>query len=361
MIARGVIAGLESRGFEVTTIPTGRSLVQLASMTTALADWDAYTHLRYLSMLKQARPDCVLGFYDYDSTLVRACANLRIPYVASIHIYWPVCPVGTLYIDGSGICPGPGLSRCLRHMSGTIPPLRLPMNLTWLPAPLGLGVFLKNRNRVPNLRKAAAIIVPSEAISVILQKVGLSNITVVPNGLDLDAHPSELWRAGPKKILFASGAASERKGVGHFVELARRLSSSHPDAVFAATSFAGSGPVRGLGRLAHAEVLREMRESYAVVAPSLWNEPFSVTIQEAMACGKAVVAYDAGGNAEMLGGTGVIVPRGDLSALCSSVEALLRDEERAIRLGAQARARAEEMFPARKMIDGYARVLQSVA
>lgn len=103
-----------------------------------------------------------------------------------------------------------------------------------------------------------------------------------------------------------------------------------------------------------------MRDSYVIVAPSLWEEPLSVTIQEAMASGKAVIAYDVGGTAELIGDAGVLVPRGDISALCSATRDLLADSGRVARLGIKARARAESMFRLERMVEGYVRILQSV-
>jgi glycosyltransferase involved in cell wall biosynthesis len=361
IIVQELITGLGSRGFEVAPLTTRRTLGQMLSMSLSPRDWDVYTYLQYLAKLEELDPDCVLAFYDYDSSLLRACTSLEIPYVAAVHIYWPVCPVGTLYVDRQGVCPGPEWSRCLRHMSGAVPPTRLPLGATWVPAPLGASIYLKTRQRAGELAQSRAIVVPGQRMLEILRGFGLRNISQVPNGLDLRNTPARSWTHGRKRILFASGATSERKGFGHFVKVATALSPAGGDTDFAATSYSGNGVVKGLGRLPYVEVLREMRESYAVVAPSLWEEPYSVTIQEAMASGKPVVAYDIGGNAELLGGTGVIVPPGDVAALESAVRDLLFDERRAVRLGSLARARADAMFDSGRMVDGYARVLNAVA
>jgi glycosyltransferase involved in cell wall biosynthesis len=361
VIAQTLITGLQSKGLQLATMPTDRSIPQVVAMGASPVDWDAYSYLRYMHQLDRLAPDCVLGFYDYDSSLLRACVHQGIPYVASVHIYWPICPVGTLYIDGVGVCPGPQPTRCLRHMSESLPPTRLPLGVRWVPAPVGFGIYLKTRFRAKELRNASAIIVPSRRILEILNRFGLSNVTQVPNGLSIENIPSQPWTSGRKQILFASGAATERKGFGHFEELARNLaSSSEGGPIFSATSYTGTGVVKGLGRLPYADVLREMRQSYAVVAPSLWEEPYSVTVQEAMASGKPVVAYDVGGNAELIGDEGVVVPRGDVAALCTAVRDLLSDETRAIGLGTKARMRAAALFRSETMVDEYARILQSV-
>jgi glycosyltransferase involved in cell wall biosynthesis len=360
IIANELTEGLRSRGFEIVSDTAGRSMGQLASMAASPLDWDPWSYLSYQRKLDSIHPDCVLGFYDYDSALVRACSDRGVPYVGSIHIYWPVCPIGTLYIDGSGVCSGPGLGKCLRHMSRAVPPTRLPLDLRWLPAPIGLGVYWKTADRLSELERASALIVPSAWMVRTFRNLGLTKVREVPNGLRLDGIPSRPWSGGTKRVLFASGAATERKGFTHFLQIAKRLTPSEEGAVFVTTGAQGGEHVTSLGRLSHDDVLREMREAYLVVAPSLWDEPFSVAIQEAMASGKPVVAYDVGGNAELLGDTGVLVRRGDLTGLSDTVRALLRDERRAVLLGTRARARVEKGLTSQRMVDGYAEIIEEV-
>ena len=99
-----------------------------------------------------------------------------------------------------------------------------------------------------------------------------------------------------------------------------------------------------------------------VVHPSL-REIFPNVVGEAMACGRAVIAADAGGTGELLGrdgSTGVLVPPGDPDALADAVRQLLADPARLAAIGASARRRIEEVFPVRRMVDGYATALAEV-
>jgi glycosyltransferase involved in cell wall biosynthesis len=99
-----------------------------------------------------------------------------------------------------------------------------------------------------------------------------------------------------------------------------------------------------------------------VVHPSL-QEIFPNAVGEAMACGRPVIASDAGGTAELLGRddvTGRLVPPGDPEALASALLTLLADPSGRARLGAAARRRIETEFSLRRMIDGYEQVLKQV-
>ncbi|MER6320250.1 DUF3492 domain-containing protein [Streptomyces sp. NPDC001581] len=81
-----------------------------------------------------------------------------------------------------------------------------------------------------------------------------------------------------------------------------------------------------------------------VVVLSSVIEGFPVTLAEAMFCGRATVSTDVGAVFEVIGGTGLVVPPRNPRALADACLSLLRDPERAQRLGAAARARAVELF-----------------
>ncbi|MGW1641028.1 DUF3492 domain-containing protein [Streptomyces lavendulae] len=73
-------------------------------------------------------------------------------------------------------------------------------------------------------------------------------------------------------------------------------------------------------------------------------EGFPLTLAEAMFCGRATVSTDVGAVREVIGGTGLVVPPRNPRALADACLALLRDPDRAQRLGAAGRARALELF-----------------
>jgi glycosyltransferase involved in cell wall biosynthesis len=75
-----------------------------------------------------------------------------------------------------------------------------------------------------------------------------------------------------------------------------------------------------------------------------------------------VIAADAGGTAELVGGddAGVLVPPGDPDALAQAVRELLDDPERRRRIGESARRRIEEEFPLGRMIERYEAALTAV-
>lgn len=99
-----------------------------------------------------------------------------------------------------------------------------------------------------------------------------------------------------------------------------------------------------------------------VIHPSL-HEIFPNAVGEAMSCGRAVLAADAGGTGELLGRdgtTGVLVPASDPAAMAVATRELLNDTARRDRIGAAARRRIQVEFPLDRMIDGYEAALEQV-
>jgi glycosyltransferase involved in cell wall biosynthesis len=65
------------------------------------------------------------------------------------------------------------------------------------------------------------------------------------------------------------------------------------------------GPVRG------AALAEAMRESLAVVVPSVWDEAFGIVAAEAISCGRLALASAVGGLPEVLDGLDCTAPPGD--------------------------------------------------
>lgn len=100
--------------------------------------------------------------------------------------------------------------------------------------------------------------------------------------------------------------------------------------------------------------------SDVVVHPAL-VEPFGITVLEAMAAGRPVVAADAAGPRHLVvhGVTGLVYPRGDVDALVAALTELAGDPGRRRAMGAAGRRRAGE-FSVQRMVDAVGQVWDDV-
>jgi glycosyltransferase involved in cell wall biosynthesis len=90
----------------------------------------------------------------------------------------------------------------------------------------------------------------------------------------------------------------------------------------------------------HFEIAAYMNAADIIVAPSCLPEQYGRVLAEAMACGKVVVASDAGAYPELIGDCGIIVSQANSQALVAVLRRLLINPSLGRELGTRAAARA---------------------
>jgi glycosyltransferase involved in cell wall biosynthesis len=92
-------------------------------------------------------------------------------------------------------------------------------------------------------------------------------------------------------------------------------------------------------------------------------EAMPLTMLEAMAVGRPIVANAVGGLTEIVrtGETGLLVPRDDPPAFADAVLELAADPKRRLAMGVSGRARFEREYTFERMVDRYAELLTDVA
>lgn len=116
--------------------------------------------------------------------------------------------------------------------------------------------------------------------------------------------------------------------------------------------------VRVLGRVDDDEKRRALEAADVLCAPSLGGESFGMVLTEAFAAGTPVVASDIAGYRDVVrdGRDGLLVPRGDATALAETLRDLWLDPARRVAMGEAAAQRAQRFaWPhvAREVLDAY--------
>lgn len=120
-----------------------------------------------------------------------------------------------------------------------------------------------------------------------------------------------------------------------------------------------TGPLRWLGRLDRAELLRVMGEAAIFAAPAQL-EPSGLSILEAAKSGCALVLSDLEGMVELWGDAARFVPPGDSEALRRTLQELADDRPTLREFQMAARDRAQR-FSRSAMVSGYLRAYRSLS
>ncbi len=238
----------------------------------------------------------------------------------------------------------------------------------------------------PALNRIIAIADAQKKYLVDEEGVPEKQITVIPNGIPLDAAGEQERADLRRSVRQELGVADETPVVGvtavlrpeknheMLLEAMAQVRSSVPDAELwivgdgprrefleeTAAGHAGSA-VRFLGRRADA---RRVMAGFDVAVlsshPRVETQPLALL--EAMDAGLPVVATQVGALHEMVedGASGLLVPPGDSQSMAAALITLLRDPERRTRYGARGRRIVHDRFSVETMVDSTAELILSL-
>jgi len=255
----------------------------------------------------------------------------RAKLVVTLHDFGLSCGKWTL-IHNETFCSGPSLTKCgaclIRHYGfakGTV-------TLT------GQAVMRSMQNRLVDMYLPV-----SQSVADGSQLTG-SDIPyqVVPNFIpDIPALPKtdeavRLSQLPKQPFMLFVGSFSKQKGMDILLEAYRQLDSTMPLVLigyelseFPLSKLDIPANVLILKNLPNDLVMEAWRRSSIGVIPSNWHEPSPTVVMEAMAMGKPVIATQVGGIPDIVadGESGLLVPPGDVQALCHAMQRLVSDPQ----------------------------------
>ncbi len=242
----------------------------------------------------------------------------------------------------------------------------------------GSLTFHPVRSQARVARRLEAMITSSEAsVDELVSGFGVTpeRIHNVSNGVDLPEPGRIRPRPLRPELLFIGRGSDPNKGLEHLLEalaelppsVTLRLLDDPPGRLTPVHTRLQElrlhDRVRFDGKLPRAELERALRETTALVVPSLF-EGFGLPAVEALAAGTPLVASAAGALPEVVNraGAGVLVPPADSGALAKGILEVLENWEAHQRAAVEARARIELEFGWREVaartLGVYERVLR---
>jgi glycosyltransferase involved in cell wall biosynthesis len=332
---------LEKRGHEVRIFASSAAIIPieahnpvnlcfgtLSRLRTYLQIANVSAYFQLKKILSSWQPDLV-----HISIFLTQLSPLILPllqdYPVLWHLHWyrGICPIGTKLLQNGKNCKSDYGKPCLK--GGCLPVYQ------WLPLMWQMQ-YLEKYKFV--FRRIVAV---SNFVKTAFETAGYNNIDVIYNAIS-SHHRNNYDAFNVKPIVVFAGRLVTEKGVDLLLQSFKKVSQTIPDAIL---KIAGDGierenleklsrtldlqaQVQFLGHISAAELEIQFADAWVQVVPSIWNEPFGLTVLEGMQRGTPIVATKLGGITEFVSHqhTGLLVDANE-DELVSSILLLLQDEE----------------------------------
>ena len=275
--------------------------------------------------------------------IYRPLKDAGVKVIQYLHNYRLVCAAGTLFRDGQpcSLCVDDGLKHAVHYRCWN----------NSKPASLAFTRMLERHRRARTWFKDVDLFVALNThqrdVLVLAGAIPADKVAVQPN---FSTEPPAPAGALGEGFVFLGRLAPE-KGVetllqAHALEPRTPLKIIGGGPLLPAVRAAQREGLAACGPLEHDAALRELAAARALIFPSLWQETFGLSLIEAMALGRPVIASRVAGPREIVqdGVTGLLFDPGDAAGLAACIRRLRDDAALAARLGQAGRERYEKEY-----------------
>ncbi len=349
---------LKSNGHEVLTYERHNNEIKNYSTLGKLAlsgktVWSSQSYRQIRTIIRDSKPD-IAHFHNIfpliSPAAYYACKAEGVPVVQTLHNYRIFCSGAKLVRDGN-IC-----EECIGH-----PPWRgifygCYRNSRLQTLPVAVMEWVHSWLKTWNEKVDTYIALTKFGREKLIEDgLPAQKIAVKPNFL---SHPPKPSFDNKDFVLFL-GRLDAVKGLRTILDAWQGISGTPLKII-------GDGPLRAeleerkrqyglsniefLGQLSFKRCMEWLRQARFMVMPALCYEMFPLTIREAFACGKAVLASNLGSMAELVtdGKRGRLFNPGDAEDLAQKARWMVKNEGKVIEMGKNARAEFEAKYTAER-------------
>ncbi len=296
------------------------------------------------NLLRDEKPDilhCHNIYHQLTPSIIKAAALVKVPVILTLHDFKVVCPAYNRLSNGE-VC-----TKCSGGRYESVLAQRCAGGSFWSSGLLWAEA--RFHAAAGSYRRVDRFIAPSRFMrDAVVPLLGEDKVVYIPNGVDtsrIEASRQDrgfvlyLGRLSPEKGVetllraHAADSASWRLVIAGSGPLLERLRSQFPLAEFT-------------GHLAGDDLEARLREASMIVLPSECHENNPLSILEAMAHAKPIVASRIGGIPELVrhGQVGFLFEPRNAQQLSSHIRTLLSDPDLRKRFGYEARKIAEREY-----------------
>jgi glycosyltransferase involved in cell wall biosynthesis len=326
---------------------SGGRFAKIGSALSLIHSREAVSKLA--SLIEETRPDlmhCHNIYHQMTPSIVGVAKSRGIPVVLTLHDWKPVCPIHTRMREGQ-MC-----SSCLDGDFHHVLKYRCAEGSIAQSAVLYMEAVIQRW--LGNYEKVDRFLAPSQFMrESVSRRFSPDRLQLLYNGVDV----TNISASGRDKgyVLYC-GRLSSEKGAETLLRAHEAAGCRWPLII------AGTGPlrdalesqftrnVRFAGQLSGETLSTTIAGASVVVVPSDWCENCPMSVLEAMAHGKAVVASRIGGIPELVNDqvTGLLFEPRNTEELRMHLESLMGDAARRAEMGAAGRTRVERDFSLEK-------------
>lgn len=296
------------------------------------------------ALIIDEKPDilhCHNIYHQLTPSIISAASRLNVPVVLTLHDYKPICPVYTR-LRGGDVC-----TSCSSGRFETL------LKQRCADGSLGKSALLWAEARyhaaVRSYHYVSRFIAPSRFMrDAMTRRFGKDKLVHIPNGIDASRIKTS---DDDERYVLYLGRLSSEKGVETL------LQTHAADHASWRLVIAGTGPLledyrsrfpcaEFVGHLTGEALEDTLRKASVIVVPSEWHENSPLSILEAMAHAKPIVASRIGGIPELVrdGATGFLFEPKNSRELSERLRALLDDAGLRTKLGREARRVVETEY-----------------
>ncbi|MBU2576661.1 MAG: glycosyltransferase family 4 protein [Nanoarchaeota archaeon] len=315
--------------------------------------WSKETYKDLRDLIKKEKPDIAHFhniWYLISPSAYYACKDAGVPVVQTLHNFRLFCVNGLLLRKGK-VCED-----CLRKVPWRGAIRGCYRNSIFYSAPVALTEFIHKVIGTWNDNVNAYIALTEFGREKYIEGgLPAEKIFVKPNFL---VHPPEPSFNHKDYAVFL-GRLSLEKGLWTLIEAWKEIKGI-------TLKVMGDGPLRKdledfvskyrieniefTGKKEFNDCMELLKGSLFMIMPSVWYETFGISVIEAFACGKPVIASRLGAMAELVEDykTGLLFEHGNPEDLAEKIRWMLDNEEACIEIGRNARAEFEAKYTAEK-------------